>query len=306
MDVPATLPDWLVPESKAHLIQASHAISGRQPSFEQVDDFDDDDTPGLRDGFDWYMSPSDRSKYEEIYTANRDPRDGTITFDDLAPLYDSLDVPDTDVRSAWNLVNPRSDAAIAKDACLAFLHILNNRHEGYRIPRSVPPSLRATFEQGKIEYQVDKQQTAAERWGAKRDDNTLTGKKAKFGDSYLTRLGVGDRAKPKGTDFTATRTDGEWEEVRLKRQLKELEEKMAKVEEAAKRRRERGGRRDDSKPALVKRELEQLLDWKRRQLRDLETNEGSAKVGQSLKGIADEIAMVKEQVDGLEAHLRKR
>ncbi|KAL1297980.1 hypothetical protein AAFC00_006487 [Neodothiora populina] len=308
LDVPQTLPDWLVPESKAHLIQASKAITGHQPQFESVDDYDDDDdTPGLKDGFDWYMSKSDRSKYEEIYTANRDGRDGSITFESLAGLYDSLDVPDTDIRSAWNLVNPRSDLAIGKDACLAFLHILNNRHEGFRIPRSVPPSLRATFEQGKIEYQIDKQQTAAQRWGAKRDDNTLTGKKAKFGDSYLSRLGVGDRAAPKGTDFSSTRTDGEWEEVRLKRQLKELEDKMAKVEEAAQRKRDRGGRRDDhSKPALVKRELEQLLDWKRKQLRDLETGEGTAKVGQSLKGMADEIAMVKEQVDGLEQHLRKR
>lgn len=252
------------------------------------------------------MSRNDRSKYEEIYTANRDGRDGSITFESLSPLYESLDVPDTDVRSAWNLVNPRSDIAIGKDACLAFLHILNNRHEGFRIPRSVPPSLRATFEQGKIEYQIDKQQTAAQRWGTKGGDDTMTGKKAKFGDSYLSRLGVGDRAAPKGTDFSSTRTDGEWEEVRLRKQLKELEDKMAKVEEAAQRRRDRGGRRDDSKPALVKRELDQLLEWKRRQLRDLETGEGTAKAGQSLKGMADEIAMVKEQVDGLEAHLRKR
>jgi len=308
MDVPQTLPDWLVPESKAHLIQASKAISGRQPQFEQVDDYDDD-TYGLKDGFDWYMSPSDRSKYEEIYTANRSSRDGSISFDDLSPLYESLDVPDTDIRSAWNLVNPRSDAGIGKDACLAFLHILNNRHEGFRIPRSVPPSLRATFEQGKIEYQVDKVQSAADRWGTgKRDDNTITGKKAKFGDTYLSRLGVGDRGgnRPKGTDFSSTRTDDEWEEVRLRKQLKDLEEKMSKVEEVAKRKRERGGRREDSRPALVKRELEQLLDWKRRELRDLETGEGRAKVGQGLKGVADEIAMVKEQVDGLEAHLKKR
>ncbi|THZ10461.1 EF-hand [Aureobasidium pullulans] len=307
MDVPATLPDWLVPESKAHLIQASHAISGRQAQFEQVDDLEDD-TPGLKDGFDWYMPPSDRTKYEEIYSANRDPRDGSITFESLNPLYESLDVPDTDMRSAWNLVNPRSDPAIGKDQCLTFLHMLANRHEGYRLPRSVPPSLRTTFEQGRIDYQVDKVQTAADRWGTKRDDSTMSGKKQKFGDAYLSRLGVGDRGayRPKGTDFTATRTDAEWEEVRLKKQLKELEEKMEKVEEQAKKRRERGGRRDESKPALVKRELEQLLDWKRRELRDLETGEGRAKVGQGLKGLSDEISMVKEQVDGLEAHLRKR
>ncbi|KAG8626731.1 hypothetical protein KVT40_005676 [Elsinoe batatas] len=310
LDVPPSLPGWLVPESKAHLIQAGKALSGSAEQFEQVDDYDEDGYR-LKDGFDWYMAPSDKSKYEEIYAANKDPRDGSISFDSLSPLYDSLDVPDTDIRFAWNLVNPKSEAGIGKDATLVFLHILNNRHEGFRIPRSVPASLRATFEQGRIEYQVDKvqpQKTAADRWGAKRDDDTLTGRKTKFGDAYLSRLGVGDRAayRPKGTDFSTTRTDEEWEQVRLRKQLKDLESKISKVEEGAKKRRENGGRRGESKPALVKRELEQLLDWKRRQLRDLENGEGQAKVGQGLKGVQDEIAMVKEQVDGLEAHLRKR
>ncbi|QIX01150.1 hypothetical protein AMS68_006667 [Peltaster fructicola] len=304
-DVPQTLPDWLVPESKAHLIQASRAIQNRGTGFARVEDDDADDGMGLKDGFDWYMTPSDRNKYEAIYNENRNSRDGRIAFSNLQDLYDSLDVPDTDVRSAWNLVNPKSEEGINKDACLAFLHILNNRHEGYRIPRSVPPSLRATFEQGKIEYNVDRVQSAADRWGAKRDDSTLTGKKAKFGDSYLSRLGVGER-QPKGTDFGSTPRDAEWEEVRLKKQLKQLEEKMAKVEEGAKRRRDRGGRREDSRPALVKRELEQLLDYKRRELKDLENGEGKAKQGSSLKSFADEIAVVKEQVDGLQEHLRKR
>lgn len=304
-DVPSTLPDWLVPESKAHLIQASRAIQSRGTGFERVEDDDgDEENSGLKDGFDWYMAPSDRSKYEAIYTENRSSRDGLISFDNLADLYNSLDVPDTDVRSAWNLVNPKSEEGINKDACLAFLHILNNRHEGYRIPRSVPPSLRATFEQGKIEYNVDSAQAAANRWGTKRDDSTMTGRKAKFGDAYLSRLGVGER-KPKGTDFGTTK-DEDWEEVRLKKQLKQLEDKMAKVEEAAQRRRDRGGRRDDSRPALVKRELEQLLDYKRRELKDLELGEGKAKQGQSLKSFTEEISMVKEQVDGLQEHLRKR
>jgi hypothetical protein len=306
-DVPASLPDWLVPESKAHLIQASRALAGQGGQFEQVGDDYDEDGTGLKDGFDWYMAPSDRSKYEEIYTANRNPRSGLVSFAALEDLYDSLDVPDTDVRSAWNLVNPKSGEGINKDACLAFLHILNNRHEGYRIPRTVPPSLRATFEQGSIQYNVENErvQTAADRWGVKRDDSTLSGKKAKFGDTYLSRLGVGEK-KPKGTDFSSAPRDGEWEEVRLKKQLRESEEKIAKVEEAAKRRRERGGRREDSRPALVKRELEQMLDYKRRELKDLELGEGKAKTGQSLKAVSEEIGTVKEQVDGLQEHLRKR
>ncbi|RMZ10690.1 hypothetical protein D0862_03157 [Hortaea werneckii] len=306
MDVPQTLPDWLVPESKAYLVQAQRAVTGGPERFEQPDDLDEDEGSGLKDGFDWYMSPADRSKYEAIYTESRNSRDGRISFEALNELYESLDVPDTDIRSAWNLVNPKSEEGINKDACLAFLHILNNRHEGYRIPRSVPPSLRATFQQGKIDYNLSAQQTAADRWGVKRDDSTLSGKKAKFGDTYLSRLGHGER-KPKGTDFSSTPTDGEWEEVRLKKQLREIEDKMAKVEEAAKRRRDRGGRREDSRPALVKRELEQLLDYKRKELRGLESGDsGDVKSGQNLKQYQEEIAMVKEQVDGLQDHLRKR
>jgi hypothetical protein len=49
-----------------------------------------------------------------------------------------------------------------------------------------------------------------------------------------------------------------------------------------------------------------LLDYKRKELRDLESGEGKSKVGAGLKGVSDEIATVKEQVDGLESHLRSR
>jgi hypothetical protein len=304
-DVPQTLPDWLVPEGKAHLVQATRALSGGGEQFERVDD--DDEGLGLKDGFDWYMSPADLSKYSSIYSANRDPH-GSINFSSLDSLYASLDVPDTDIRSAWNLINPSASPTIGKDATLAFLHILNNRHEGFRIPRSVPASLRASFEQKNIDYNLDNAaKTPSQRWAAKADDNTSTGRKAKFGDAYLTRLGVGGSSsyKAKGTDFSAsTGRGGDWEEVQLKRQLRDIEEKMERAEKEAGKR--KGGRDETSKPALVKRELEMLLDYKRRELRDLESGGGKGSDGAGLNGLAEDIAVVKEQVDGLEAHLRTR
>ena len=121
----------------------------------------------------------------------------------------------------------------------------------------------------------------------------------------MSRIGAGGRSsyRPTGTDFSGTKTTEDWEEVRLKKQLSELEAKIEKVESVAA---SRAGGRRDTKPALVKRELEQLLDYKRKELRDLESGEGKSKVGASLKGISDEIATVKEQVDGLEAHLESR
>lgn len=163
----------------------------------------------------------------------------------------------------------------------------------------MPASLRSSFERNKIDYQVDNQKTS--RWATKADESTATGRKAKFGDQYLTRLGRSG-FKTQGTDFSTEKTE-DWEEVRLRRQLQDLEEKMKKVEEVADRR--RGGKRD-SKPALVKKELEQLLDYKRKELRELEEGTGKSAAGGSLKGIADDLQTVKEQVEGLEAHLSSR
>ncbi|KAL8993046.1 MAG: hypothetical protein Q9169_006638 [Polycauliona sp. 2 TL-2023] len=304
-DVPSTLPTWLVPSSKAHLITAASAL--RNPpsqSFPSPPMSPSED--GLKDNFDWYMSPSDKSKYDAIYTANK-TRSGYLPFDSLEPLYSSLDVPDTDIRSAWNLVNPNADEAIGKDAALAFLHILNNRHEGFRIPRSVPPSLRATFEQGKIDYKVDRVRSPAQRWGStSRDDDTSTGRKTKFGDTYLSRLGVNKDSGIKGTDFSSVHQTRDWEEARLKRQLTDLEDKIAKIENSAKGRETRRKEGRGTKPALVKRELESLMEYKRKELRELELGEGRSKEGRGVREVEGELKGLRELVEGLEGHWRGR
>lgn len=250
------------------------------------------------------MSPSNTAKYSEIYSSHRTAH-GEISFLSLQELYDSLDVPDTDIRSAWNLINPTASPSIGKDQTLAFLHILNNRHEGFRIPRTVPASLRASFERGNIEYNVDRVQSpGAERWKAETDERTNTGRKTKFGEAYASRLGHSSALK-KGTDFGNVHKDAEWEHAQLKKQLKEMEEKIERAEKESAKRRGTGGKRE-TKPALVKRELELLLEYKKKELRDLENGEGKYAKGASLAGLSDDIETVKEQVEGLESHLRER
>ncbi|KAF3917437.1 hypothetical protein ABW21_db0207409 [Orbilia brochopaga] len=300
-DVPDRLPDYLVPESKAHLVAATQALTKTAPKIETP--VEEDDTPGLKDGFDWYMSPADKGRYEAIYSANFD-RHGQVTFAALDDLYNSLDVPDSDVRFAWNLVNPNADLAVGKDQALAFLHMLNQRNDGYRIPRSVPASLRASFEKNQINYTI----SSVKLRNGDAPAGSSTSKKNAFAEGYLDRLGLGGRSsyKPSGTDFTASK-EQDWEEVRLKRQLAELETKIKDAESAAQKRSARGadGSRN-STIALVKRELEQMLDYKRRELRDLEEGKGSAQGGASLASARSDLDLMKQQIDALESHLSQR
>ena len=282
--LPNQLPGWLVPASKQHLLAAkSGGAGGSSPSL-----IDDEDM-ALRQDFSWYISPSERREYETIYSVNADTR-GRLSFDSLSELYATLSVPPTDVTSAWNLVNPKSEAKIDKEQSIVFLHILNQRHKGVRLPRSVPASLRATFGKDTLDYNVSGPQSEI----LKPLQPTPASSKSSFAETYMSRLGLGGRSQPaaQGTDFSGAR-DNDWEEVRLKRELADLEARLTALDQD--KNRQSSSRQGTS--SAVRRELQLLLEYKESQLHSGPTDLSSAR---------DELDMISEQLDALKEHYQTK
>jgi len=147
----------------------------------------------------------------------------------------------------------------------------------------------------------------------KYDEDTSTGRKAKFGDAYLSRIGVrgGSAYQPKGTNFSDVVEDEDLEKVRLLRELRDIESQQEAAQASADRRRkQRSGNDGSGQPGktnwtLIKREAQQLLEYKQRQHVELSSDKASA-AGGDLQRLRDDLALVADQVEGLEAHLRKR
>lgn len=288
--VPTELPNWLIPASKAHLIQANKAVSTGNNSYDsnvdkRSDELDEDDA--LLDDFDWYISPTDRSTYEAIYNSNSD-NFGRVKFNSLQSFFDSLrKVPKSDISSAWNLVNPKSLEAIDKDQFLVFLHMLNQRENGRRIPRYVPASLRATFSKDLPSYDLDQPVSQPMRH---------TGDtKRSFADSYLNKIGQGSKiGNDRGTDFSATEgTD--WEEVRLRKKLANLEDLLDKASQKSK------ILQAESDLPMVKYQFEQMLKFKEEQLRSTEKAFGDK--SKDLGDIKNDIDLIESQVGMLKEFL---
>lgn len=274
--IPAELPNWLVPSSKAHLIQANRAVA----TGTNTNNNDDDDDDLLSDDFDWYISPTDKLTYETIYNSNTDSY-GRVRFDSLDGLYGTLGkVPRSEISSAWNLVNPKSFETIDKDQVLVFLHILNQRENGKRIPRGVPASLRATFSKEVPTYDLSAPKAVAE---------PSANNKKTFGTNYLNKIGQANQPD-RGTDFSATEgTD--WEEVRLRRELANLESLLEKAQGES---RATGA----SELQMLKHEFEQLLKYKQEKLQSAQSVPDK-----DLTDVRNDVELIGTQVQTLEGFL---
>ncbi|CAG8607780.1 13689_t:CDS:2 [Funneliformis mosseae] len=118
-----------------------------------------------------------------------------------APLSDDFD---------WNQVDVNFEQQLGKDQCLVFLHILNQRSKGKRIPDSLPSALKTSLVRGKLNYNYN--ETLDPSWKSKTSEGTSISTRSSYGQSH---------------------SGGKWEEEQLEKELAKLNENLKKAEDAA-------------------------------------------------------------------------
>ncbi|KAI8363134.1 cytoskeletal-regulatory complex EF hand-domain-containing protein [Mortierella sp. GBAus27b] len=278
MDIPPVLPPHLVPASKAHYFshqgfnqsfvhaQATgypmsqpQSYAQSSPNYSAIAALDSvvAASNNLSDDFEWYIAPSDRSNYENIYRNNVQLSSGEVRMGQFEELYQALQIPREDINAAWSLVNVHSAPQIGKEQCIVFFHILNSRRLGKRVPVVLPGSLRNSFLGGSNYdlsegYGSDGIRQQAGRPSVPMSFATKSAFSSERGHAiagdYLSRLNQKDQA--------ATETSAH--EDRLKRELETLKQRVAEAEQLT---RKTHGDRD-----ATANELQGLLAYKQQKV----------------------------------------
>ncbi|CAG8500155.1 4505_t:CDS:2 [Ambispora leptoticha] len=232
-------------------------------------------TAPLTDDFDWYMPPADKFNYENQYTSHAGAH-GYVKFAYFDDLYLQLGIPREECIAAWNLADVNFEQQLGKDACLVFLHILNQRSKGKRIPSQLPNALKTSLIRGKLNYNYNETL-----------DPTST-----------TR-----RARSDTSDSGSTRSYGgtKREEEQLLQKLADLNEKIQKAEERALSSYTNALSSTTSSETIT--EFQQLLEYKQKQLSALKDLVG-AKQKSSSVFLENYIRREKSAVRELEENLQ--
>ncbi|KTW30235.1 hypothetical protein T552_00713 [Pneumocystis carinii B80] len=281
LEVPSRLPDFLIPTSKAHLIVAQEAIYENEQNTHLMQKTSK--TRILSDNFDWYIQPSDKQNYDAIYSSNADLY-GNISFNTLRDFYAILDISEEELLNAWKLVNPRMKETIEKDQAFYFLHILNQRNKGIRVPNVVPANLRATFEKNPVDYNINE--------ASYKNDH----KNANFPQSskHKSPMKKYDSSK----EMYATHVeDSNWNDIRQKRQEIHYQGKKHRSDVS-----------DEHVPhSIILAELEQMLEFKKSELKRLKEGDVKSITGMNdLESIQSDVLEMKQQIDNLGLYLIKK
>ncbi|WBW73313.1 actin cortical patch component End3 [Schizosaccharomyces osmophilus] len=268
-DVPSNIPEELVPPSKQHLVAAREALKGSGDAQIGSEDSEDPEDSILKDGFDWYMAPSDRMRYSDVYSSHCD-KYGAVLYNAFAPVYDHLGIPRSQIQKAWDMVNPQKSETIDKDQCLVFLHLLTQRSQGFRIPNEVPFGLRASFKKGNIDYNLH----ANDPSHTMRESQTVS-------SPSTTQCPRSDMEAPKDV------RDSDWEIVGLRNELSTLDNRIESLQREVDESSLAKGRSD-----LVRRDLLKLLDYKQGVLTNLKAG-----------GFRPDYSMVERNLEKLEQHI---
>ncbi|GBC00118.1 hypothetical protein RclHR1_03750017 [Rhizophagus clarus] len=203
-----------IPQSSSPLpnMMSSYSQSQIQPSLpppslhHQSSSFGSFPTAPLSDDFDWYMPPADKFNYENEYTKHVGAH-GYVRFANFDELYQRLGIPREECIAAWSLVDVNFEEQLGKDQCLVFLHILNQRSKGKRVPNSLPSALKTSLVRGKLNYNYN--ETLDPSWKSKTNENSNS------------------------STYGRSNSGGKWEEEKLEKELAELNERIKKAEDAA-------------------------------------------------------------------------
>ncbi|CAG8746791.1 3772_t:CDS:2, partial [Dentiscutata erythropus] len=237
MDVPSSLPSHLIPKSKIHLFVGNNTgyvsgggsslgmnpglfsqqiispipqsvntipqinLSNTIPSYQlsqqlpriptppRQSSYSSFPTAPLSDDFDWYMPPADKFNYENEYKKQAGPH-GYVR--------------------CKGLIDVNFEQRVGKDQCLVFLHILNQRSKGKRIPDTLPNALKTSLVRGKLNYNYN--ETADPSWKSRSSDS--------------------GSVKSSGySEFQSS--SSKWEEDRLQKELDDLNERIQRAEATA-------------------------------------------------------------------------
>ncbi|KAI1319991.1 endocytosis defective- protein [Mortierella claussenii] len=327
-EIPASLPQHLIPPSKAHYFGGNQGYSQsymQQPqptgafmtppqsygqhnsNYSAISDLDTavGVNNNLSDDFDWYIAPSDRSNYESIYRNNVQLSSGEVRMGQFEELYQALQIPRDDINAAWSLVNVHSAPQIGKEQCIVFFHILNSRRLGKRVPSTLPGALRTSF-LGDSNYALSDNYSVNEIQAGRPSVPMSFATKSAFSsykghamaDDYLSRLNQ--------KDHVANETMAQ--EERLKRELESIKRQIEDAEQ--KNRLSRGTAGDID---VARRELQELLEYKQQQVLNddlsileremLDQDREIQRQRDALKQLDKVMQGLREQKDLLQTHL---